>query len=80
MTNNNTNESNTMSKFENFIASVYRPAELKITGSACKVDWVHTTTANNVSINGERVMFYDHKIQRWIHTQQKDLKSFEIVG
>jgi len=24
-------------------------------------------------------MFYDHKIKRWIHTQQKDLKSFEIA-
>jgi hypothetical protein len=69
-----------MTKFENFIASVDCTAELKISGSACKVNWVHTTTANNVSTNGERVMFYDHKIKRWIHTQQKDLKSFEIVG
>ena len=69
-----------MTKFEKFIASVDCTAELKISGTACKADWVHTTTANNVSTNGERVMFYDHKIQRWIHTQQKDLKSFEIVG
>jgi len=80
MTNNNTNESNIMTKFEKFIASVDCTTELKISGFACKSNWVHTTTANNVSTNGERVMFYDHKIKRWIHTQQKDLKSFEIVG
>ena len=68
-----------MTKFENFIASVDCTAELKISGSACKVNWVHTTTANNVSINGERVMFYDYKIQRYIHTQIKDIKSFQIA-
>jgi len=80
MTNNNTNESNTMSKFENFIASIDCTKEITICGIGYKSNWVHTTTANNVSINGDRVMFYDHKIKRYIHTQQKDLKSFEIVG
>ena len=69
-----------MGKFENFIASIDCTKEIKINGFGCKSNWIHTTTANNVSINGDRVMFYDHKIQRWIHTQQKDLKSFEIVG
>mgnify|MGYP003150991848 CR=1 FL=1 len=69
-----------MTKFENFINSVDCTANIIVKGIGVKSDWVHTTTPNNVSINGERVMFYDHKIQRWIHTQQKDLKSFEIVG
>ena len=80
MTNNNTNESNTMSKFENFIASIDCTKEITISGFACKSNWIHTTTANNVSINGDRVMLYDHKIKRYIHTLQSDLKSFEIVG
>ena len=69
-----------MSKFENFITSIDCTKEIAISGFACKSNWIHTTTANNVSINGDRVMFYDHKIKRYIHTQQKDLKSFEIVG
>jgi hypothetical protein len=25
-------------------------------------------------------MFYDHKIKRYVHTQIKDIKSFEIAG
>jgi hypothetical protein len=80
MKNNNTNESNTMTNFENFITNTDSTANITISGIGYKSNWVHTTTANNVSINGDRVMFYDHKIKRWIHTQQKDLKSFEIVG
>ena len=69
-----------MTNFQNFINSVDCTANITVSGNACKCGWVHTTTANNVSINGDRVMFYDHKIQRWIHTQQKDIKSFEIAG
>jgi hypothetical protein len=68
-----------MTNFQNFISSVDSTANITISGSACKIGWVHTTTANNVSIDNGRVMFYDHKIQRWIHTQIKDLKSFEIA-
>jgi hypothetical protein len=68
-----------MTKFENFIATIDCTNEITISGFGCKSNWVHTTTANNVSINGDRVMFYDHKIKRYIHTQQKDLKSFEIA-
>jgi len=68
-----------MSKFENFIASIDCTYEIKISGIGYKSNWVHTTTANNVSINGERVMFYDYKIQRYIHTQIKDIKSFQIA-
>ena len=80
MTNNNTNESNTMSKFENFITSIDCTKEIAISGRGVKNGWKHTTTANNVSINGDRVMLYDHKIKRYIHTLQSDLTNFEIVG
>jgi hypothetical protein len=69
-----------MSKFENFIASIDCTKEITISGIGYKCGFKHTTTPNNVSINGDRVMFYDHKIQRWIHTIQKEIKSFEIVG
>ena len=63
--------------FENFIANTDSTANIIVKGIGVKSDWVHTTTPNNVSINGERVMLYDHKLQRYIHTTQKDLKSFE---
>ncbi|MCP4773253.1 MAG: hypothetical protein GY880_03335 [Planctomycetaceae bacterium] len=69
-----------MTNFQKFIASVDSTANITISGTACKCGWVHTTTANNVSIDGDRVMFYDHKIKRWVHTQQKDLISFDLVG
>ena len=68
-----------MTNFQNFISSVDSTANITISGSACKIGWVHTTTANNVSINDDRVMFYDHKIKRYIHTQIKDLKSFKLA-
>ena len=68
-----------MTNFQNFISSVDSTANITISGSACKIGWVHTTTPNNVSIDGKRVMFYDHKIQRWIHTQEKDLISFKLA-
>ena len=68
-----------MTNFQNFISSVDSTANITISGSACKIGWVHTTTANNVSIDNGRVMFYDHRIKRWIHTKEKDLISFEIA-
>ena len=68
-----------MTNFQNFISSVDSTANITISGSACKIGWLHTTTANNVSINDDRVMFYDHKIKRYIHTQIKDLKSFKLA-
>ena len=63
--------------FQNFINSVDCTANIIVEGIGVKSDWVHTTTPNNVSINGERVMFYDHKLQRYIHTTEKDIKSFK---
>ena len=68
-----------MTNFQNFINNVDSTANITISGSACKIGWIHTTTANNVSIDNGRVMFYDHRIKRWIHTQEKDLISFEIA-
>lgn len=68
-----------MTNFQNFINSVDCTANIIVSGNACKCDWVHTTTANNVSIDGDRVMLYDHKIKRYIHTQIKDVKSFELA-
>jgi len=68
-----------MTNFQNFINSVDCTANITVSGNACKCGWVHTTTANNVSINGDRVMLYDHKIKRYVHTQIKDIKSFELA-
>ena len=68
-----------MTNFQNFISNVDSTANITVTGNGVKCDWVHTTTANNVSINGDRVMLYDHKIKRYVHTQIKDIKSFEIA-
>ena len=68
-----------MTNFQNFISNVDSTANIIVSGSACKVGWVNTTTANNVSIDGDRVMLYDHKIKRYIHTQIKDIKSFKLA-
>lgn len=69
-----------MTNFQNFISNVDSTANVLfvLVDDLGYMD-VHTTTANNVSINGDRVMLYDHKIKRYIHTQIKDIKSFEIA-
>ena len=68
-----------MTNFQNFISNVDSTTNITVTGNGVKCGWVHTTTANNVSINGDRVMLYDHKIKRYIHTQIKDIKSFKLA-
>lgn len=66
-----------MTNFENFIANTDSTANIIIKGIGVKCDWIHTTTPNNVSINGERVIFYVPNLQRYIHTTQKDLRYFK---
>ena len=68
-----------MTNFQNFISNVDSTANITVSGYGVKCGWVHTTTANNVSIDGDRVMLYDHKIKRYIHTQIKDIKSFKLA-
>ena len=70
-----------MRPFEQFIASCIddNTSEIKIAGKGCKSDWVHTTKVDSVIIRSQWVQFYDHKIMRFIHTDQKDLTRFEKV-
>lgn len=68
-----------MTNFQNFINSVDCTANIIVSGKGVKCGWVNTTTANNVSIDGDRVMLYDHNLKRYVHTQIKDIKSFELA-
>jgi len=69
-----------MTNFQNFITNTDSTANITISGIGYKCGFKYTTTPNNVSINGERVMFYATCAKRYIHTIQKEIKSFEIAG
>ena len=71
-----------MTNFENFIANTDSTATITISGIGYKCGFKHTTTPNNVSINGDRVMFLatDFPSGRYVHTIQKEIRKFEIVN
>ena len=70
-----------MRAFEKFIADCIddNTSEIKIAGLGCKCNWVHTTKPESVVIRSQWVQFYDHKVMRFIHTNQRDLTRFEKV-
>ena len=66
-----------MTNFENFIANTNQHTDITVKGTGVKCGWVHVTRPDSVTINGDRVQFYAHRIGRWIHTTQKDIKYFK---
>jgi hypothetical protein len=64
-----------MTNFENFIANTDSTANIVIRCNG----FTHTTTPNNVSLNGDRVLFFDTLANIWVRTAQTKVNSFEIA-
>ena len=73
----NETKGNKMTNFENFIANANQHTDIIVKGTGVKCDWIHVTRPDSVTINGDRVEFFAHRILRWIHTTQKDIKYFK---
>ena len=66
-----------MKNFKNFIANANQHTDITVKGTGVKCDWIRVTRPDSVTIDGDRVEFYAHRVGRWIHTTIKEIKSFK---
>jgi len=65
--------------FQNFISCVDSTANLAVSVHGTRHGQTVVTTANNVSINGNKVMMYVPGLDRYVHTIVSEITKFEKV-